>query len=175
MWEGAWRAAAFTTAVARYIGFSREEITVMAQGAFLHDIGMLAIPDPIRRKTEPLTTKERALIREHPSIGYEFTRRTPFLSGAAEIIHCHQERFDGKGYPSRLKGSEIPLSARIVSLAVALDAITSKRPYRHPATFYEARPRIARYSGTQFDPDVVNAFLTMPVSIWYEIDAELGP
>jgi HD-GYP domain-containing protein (c-di-GMP phosphodiesterase class II) len=151
---------------------SREEIRVIAQGAFLHDIGMLAIPESLQKKSEPLTAKERTIIRVHPFKGYELLRHLRPL-GAAEIVYCHEERFDGKGYPRGLKGSEIPLGARIVSLAITLDTITSMSPNREPASFYAARPRIARYSGTEFDPNVVNAFLGVPVSVWYQLDEEI--
>src|SRR6185312_17207405 len=98
--------------------------------------------------------------------GYEIVRKIPFLRDAAEIVYAHQERFDGKGYPRGLSGEEIPLGARIFAVADALDAITSDRPYRKGASFEAACEEIARYSGQQFDPQVVEVFLTMPIQEW---------
>src|SRR6516165_2799662 len=172
MCGGAWRTAAFAIAVARCMGIPREEIRAIARGAFLHDIGMRSNPGGLWEKIAALTVKERTIIRVHPFKGYELLRHMRPL-GTAEIVYCHEERFDGTGYPRGLKGSEIPLGARIVSLAIAFDAITPVPRDRKPVNFYAARPRIARCSGTQFDPDVVSAFLTMPLNLWYDLDEEI--
>src|ERR1700757_2702122 len=124
------RVTAFTIAIARALGLSADEIRVIARGAFLHDIGKMAIPDAILRKPGALTPEEVAIVREHCYRGYQILRRIPFLSEAAEIVYAHQEKYDGTGYPRGLKGEEIPLGARIFSVADTLDAITSNRPYR---------------------------------------------
>src|SRR5437667_5955722 len=111
------RVTAFTIAIARAMGVSTERIRIIARGAFLHDIGKMAIPDNILRKPGALTPEEIAIMREHCFRGYQMLRKIPFLAEAAEIVYSHQERFDGTGYPRNLKGSDIPLGARILSVA----------------------------------------------------------
>jgi HD-GYP domain-containing protein (c-di-GMP phosphodiesterase class II) len=100
-------------------------------------------------------------------------RKIPFLRDAAEIIYAHQETFDGKGYPRGLSGEQIPLGARIFAVADTLDAITSDRPYRKGRSFAEARAEIERYSGTQFDPCIVETFLAMPEEAWTKLRQEV--
>ena len=124
------RVTAFTIAIARAMGLSKDQIAVIARGAFLHDIGKMAIPDAILRKPGKLTPDEILIMQEHCYHGYEILKKIPFLGEAAEIVYAHQERYDGTGYPRGLKGEQIPLGARIFSVADTLDAITSDRPYR---------------------------------------------
>src|SRR5438105_9526915 len=133
------RVTAFTIAMARAMGLSPEKIRIIARGAFLHDIGKMAIPDAILRKPGPLTRDETAIMQEHALRGYQMLRKIPFLSEAAEIVYSHQEKYDGTGYPRGLKAEEIPLGARIFSVADTLDAITSDRPYRGAPTLRAAR------------------------------------
>ncbi len=113
-------------------------------------------------------------MREHCQRGYEMVRKIPFLRDASEIVLSHQESFDGSGYPRALRGSEIPLGARIFAIADTLDAITSDRPYRKGRSFAEAVEEIARCGGGQFDPAIVNVFLRMPVDLWSELRNEIG-
>src|SRR6202790_1922048 len=171
------RVTAFTIAIARAIGLSSDQIRVIARGAFLHDIGKMAIPDAILRKPGALTPDEVAIMREHCYRGYQMLRKIPFLAEAAEIVYSHQERFDGTGYPRGLKNEEIPLGARLFSVADTLDAITSNRPYRPAQTVTAAIEEIVRWSGRQFDPEVVKVFVSMPQNIWddlrKEIDAQI--
>jgi hypothetical protein len=101
-------------------------------------------------------------------------RKIPFLAGAAEIVFCHQEHFDGTGYPNGLRGREIPVGARIFAVADTLDAITSDRPYRQASDFDFAREEILRCSGTQFDPAVVEVFLKIPNELWQELRSEIS-
>src|SRR5579885_3089680 len=173
------RVTAFTIAIARAMGLSSDQIRVIARGAFLHDIGKMAIPDAILRKPGALSPDEITIMREHCYRGYQMLKRIPFLTEAAEIVYSHQERFDGTGYPRGLKGEEIPLGARLFSVADTLDAITSDRPYRPAQSVTAAREEIERWSGRQFDPQVVNTFLAMPENIWgdlrKEIDAQIHP
>src|ERR1043165_1027066 len=122
------RVTAFTIAIARAMGLSGDKIRVIARGAFLHDIGKMAIPDAILRKPGALTEAETEIIREHCFRDYQMLKKSPFLSEASEIVYAHQERFDGTGYPRGLRGQDIPLGARIFSVADTLDAITSDRP-----------------------------------------------
>jgi putative nucleotidyltransferase with HDIG domain len=163
------RVTAFTIAIARAMGLSSDQIRVIARGAFLHDIGKMAIPDAILRKPGALDPDEIAIMREHCFSGYQILRRIPFLSEAAEIVYAHQEKYDGTGYPRGLKGEEIPLGARIFSVADTLDAITSNRPYRAAQPLSAARDEIERWSGRQFDPQVVRTFLEMKEHIWDDL------
>jgi putative nucleotidyltransferase with HDIG domain len=168
------RVTAYTIALARAMEVPPAEIKVIARGAFLHDIGKMAIPDEILRKPGTLTAEEQKIMREHCARGYHMLRKIPFLAGAAEIVFCHQEHFDGSGYPSGLRASEIPIGARIFAVADALDAITSDRPYRKARSFDAAREEILRCSGTQFDPAVVEVFLKIPNELWQELRSEIS-
>src|SRR5688572_4305859 len=149
------RVTAFTIAVARAMGLSSDKIRVIARGAFLHDIGKMAIPDAILRKPGALTADEKEIMKEHCYRGYHMLRKIPFLSEASEIVYSHQEKWDGTGYPRNLKGDQIPLGARIFAVADTLDAITSDRPYRAAQPTRAALDEISKFSGTQFDPEVV--------------------
>jgi putative nucleotidyltransferase with HDIG domain len=164
---------AYTIALARAMGIAPAEIKVIARGAFLHDIGKMAIPDNILRKPGPLNRQEQEVMREHCTRGYHILRKIPFLSEAAEIVFAHQEHFDGSGYPSRLRGGEIPIGARIFAIADTLDAVTSDRPYRKARSFDVAREEILRCSGAQFDPSVVEVFLKIPNELWHELRSEI--
>lgn len=167
------RVTAYTIALARAMGIRPAEIKVIARGAFLHDIGKMAIPDEILRKPGKLTPEEQEVMREHCSLGYHILRKIPFLNEPAEIVFAHQEHFDGSGYPNQLKGAEIPVGARIFAIADTLDAITSDRPYRRARSFDAAREEILRCSGTQFDPAVVEVFLKVPNDLWNELRSEI--
>ncbi|MGE5324830.1 MAG: HD domain-containing phosphohydrolase [Actinomycetota bacterium] len=168
------RVTAFTIAIARAMGLSGEKIRVIARGAFLHDIGKMAIPDAILRKPGALTPEETEIMREHCFRGYQMLKKIPFLAEAAEIVYAHQERFDGTGYPRGLSGSDIPLGARIFSVADTLDAITSDRPYRAAQPITVARDEIERFCGRQFDPEVVRVFQEMPETIWDDLRKEIN-
>src|SRR5260221_7523705 len=132
------RVTALTIAMARHRGLSDDQVRVIARGALLHDIGKMAIPDGILRKPGPLTAEEVSIMREHCYHGYQMLRKIPFLTEASDIVYAHQEKWDGSGYPPGLRGEEIPLAARIVSVADTLDAITSDRPYRPKQTLSAA-------------------------------------
>jgi putative nucleotidyltransferase with HDIG domain len=168
------RVTAFTIAIARAMGLTADQIRVIARGAFLHDIGKMAIPDAILNKPGALTPDEVGIMREHSYHGYQIVRKIPFLQEAAEIVYAHQERFDGTGYPRGLKGEQIPLGARMFAVADTLDAITSDRPYRPAQTLAAARDEIQRWAGRQFDPEVVKMFLSMPENIWDDLRKEIN-
>ena len=155
------RVASYVLSMARTLGIreATHEWTDMYRGALLHDVGKIGVPDFILHKPGPLTPEEWDDMKRHPNIGHEMLREISFLSGAASIVHCHHERFDGKGYPRGLAGDEIPLGARIFTIADAFDAMTSDRPYRKALPPEMAREEVVRHSGTQFDPQVVQAFL----------------
>ncbi len=173
------RVTAFTMAIAKAMGLPKERIDVIARGAFLHDIGKIAIPDRILLKPGKLDEKEKEIMREHCYNGYQMLKKIPFLAEACEIVYSHQEHFDGSGYPRGLKGEEIPLGARIFSVADTLDAIISDRPYRAARSLAEARKEIQIWAGRQFDPAVVEVFLRMPDDIFeyvrHEINAQNSP
>ncbi len=167
------RVTAFTIAIARAMGIPGDRIRVIARGAFLHDIGKMAIPDAILRKPSKLTHDEMETMKEHSLLGYQMLRKIPFLAEAAEIVYTHQECFDGTGYPRGLRGEEIPIGARIFAIADALDAMRSDRPYRPALSFNEARDEIVRWSGRQFDPEVVKVFLSIPANMWEDLRREI--
>jgi putative nucleotidyltransferase with HDIG domain len=167
------RVTAFTIAIAKQMGLPKDEISVIARGAFLHDIGKMAIPDGILNKPGKLTETETEIMKEHAYKGYRILSKIPFLSEASEIVYSHQERYDGTGYPRGLKGEQIPLGARIFSIADTLDAMTSDRPYRKAQSFDAARKEIQLWAGKQFDPRIVDIFLKMPDTIWEDLRREI--
>lgn len=170
------RVTAFTLAIAKALKVDVSQLPEIARGAFLHDIGKMAIPDQILRKPGPLTPEEQQIMRTHCAIGYDMLSRVPFLRDVAKIVLAHQEHYDGSGYPNGLKGEDIPLGARIFAVADTLDAMTSDRPYRSALSLEQAKAEIARCSGTQFDPKVAAAFLSLPDSTWKERRASaIGP
>ena len=168
------RVTAFTIAIAREMKVSAERIRVIARGAFLHDIGKMAIPDAILRKPGALTPDEVTIMREHCYHGYKMLTKIPFLLEAAEIVYAHQEKFDGTGYPRGLKGEEIPEGARMFSVADTLDAIMSDRPYRPARPVEAARDEIERCRGSQFDPKIVDKFLSMDKNIWGDLRKQIN-
>ena len=168
------RVTAYTIALAQAMGLEADELRVIARGAFLHDIGKIATPDSILLKPGKLSDEEMAIMKEHCERGYEMVRKIPFLREAAEIVHAHQERFDGTGYPRGLRGEDIPLGARIFAIADSLDAMTSDRPYRKGTTYAAATEEIVRCAGQQCDPQIVEAFLAMPGETWADLRAEIG-
>jgi putative nucleotidyltransferase with HDIG domain len=168
------RVTAFTMAIARHMGLPPDEVAMIARGAFLHDIGKMAIPDKILNKPGKLDPDEITIMREHCFKGYQIVKKIPFLSDACDIIYSHQEKFDGTGYPRGLKGKEIPLGARIFSVADTLDAITSDRPYRPARPLAVARKEIQDWSGRQFDPEVVEVFQRMPDEVFEDLRREIN-
>ena len=165
------RVTAYTNTLAQAMGLNSEELRVIARGAFLHDIGKIATPDAILLKPGRLTAEEMAIMKEHCQRGYEMVRKISFLRDAAEIVYAHQEQFDGNGYPRGLRGEEIPLGARIFAIADTLDAMTSDRPYRKGTSFETARDEIIRCAGSQFDPQIVEIFLSLPPETWSNLRA----
>jgi putative nucleotidyltransferase with HDIG domain len=168
------RVTAFCISIAKAMPVPGPYLPVLARAAFLHDIGKMAIPDGILRKPGPLTDDEKQIMRKHCDIGYNMLIRIPFLRDAAEIVLAHQEFYDGTGYPRGLKGEQIPLGARIFTVADSLDAMISDRPYRRALPMSHACGEIKRCSGTQFDPAVVNVFLTIPEQHWLDLRENLG-
>jgi len=168
------RVTAFCISIAKTLPVPNPYLPILARAAFLHDIGKMAIPDGILRKPGPLNDEEKQIMRKHCEIGYNMLIRIPFLRDAAEIVLAHQEFYDGSGYPRGLKGEQIPLGARIFTIADSLDAMISDRPYRKALPMSHAREEIRRCSGTQFDPKVVEVFLAIPERHWVELRENLG-
>jgi putative nucleotidyltransferase with HDIG domain len=160
------RVCRYSLEIARAMGWSQKQLETLARGAYLHDIGKLGIPDGILLKPGPLTENERKLMQQHVQIGFDVIKDVPFLADAAEIILMHHEQYGGAGYPRGLKGEEIRPGARIFAVADTLDAITSDRPYRRASSFESARETIRHLSGSQFDPRVVEVFLSIPEDVW---------
>jgi len=160
------RVCRYSLEMARSMGWSDKLLRSLAKGAYLHDIGKLGVPDGILLKPGPLTADERKVMQRHAQIGFDLVKGITFLADAAEIVLAHHERFDGYGYPRALKGEEILLGARIFAVADTLDAITSDRPYRRASSFESARETIRRLSGSQFDPHVVDVFVSIPAETW---------
>lgn len=151
---------------------NRAALDSIAQGALLHDVGKIAIPDDILKKPGPLSPAEWQTIRRHPALGFGLIKEIKLVPEVGHIILRHHERFDGTGYPGGLKGEEIPPEARIFAVADALDAMTSHRPYRKRRDTAAAAREIAAQAGTQFDPEVVAAFSTVPPDSWDRIRFE---
>ncbi|HLL78760.1 MAG TPA: HD domain-containing phosphohydrolase, partial [Ktedonobacteraceae bacterium] len=159
-WVHANRLVDLAVATARKLGLSGDDLHLLRLGAILHDIGKIGIPDAILHKPGPLTDEEWAVMRTHPDIGRQILEEIDgIFQQLATIVVAHHERWDGKGYPNRLVGVEIPLAARILTVVDSYDAMVSHRVYREPLTTGQARAELLRCSGTQFDPKVVQAFL----------------
>ncbi len=145
--------------IAREMGRPRSELETLRFAGFIHDIGKIGIQDTVLQKPGRLTEAEAAIIRTHPVLGENIVRPLKFLKEEQLIVRHHHERYDGSGYPDGLSGQEIPLLARILSVADTYDAITSTRPYRTARRHLFAIEEIKRCKGSQFDPEVVEAFL----------------
>jgi diguanylate cyclase (GGDEF)-like protein len=143
----------------REMGLSRKEMEDLGRSALLHDIGKIAVPDTILLKPGPLNAEEWAIMKTHPEVGYNILRASPYFKRVAECVYCHQERFDGSGYPRGLRGDQISVEARIFAVVDAYDAMRSRRVYRRAVSPAEALAEIRHASGSQFDPGVVEAFL----------------
>lgn len=151
------RVAKYSKAIGAQMALSVQSLTDLEFAATLHDLGKIGIPDAILGGTRALNDAEQTLMRQHPAIGAALLREVPALERLADIVIAHHERWDGYGYPSGLKEEAIPLLSRIVSVADALDAITTARSYRQAEGLPEAMAEITRSAGTSFDPQVVSA------------------
>jgi HD-GYP domain-containing protein (c-di-GMP phosphodiesterase class II) len=165
------RVTAYGIALAQAIGLDTDRVPGIEFGFLLHDVGKVGVPDAILFKPGSLDETEFALIAQHPVIGSEILRDVDFLGEGKLVVRHHHERWDGTGYPDGLKGDDIPLAARVFAVADALDALTTDRPYRRGTRFSNARDEIRSHAGTQFDPDVVDAFDTIPDERFAELQA----
>ncbi len=168
------RVSAYGLLLTRHIDPALAEDPQTEFGFLLHDVGKIAIPDQVLHKPEDLRSDESELMRRHVVIGWEIVSAVPFLERAAQIVRAHHERWDGRGYPDGLAGEEIPLAARIFSVADTLDALTSDRPYRRGISMAEACAVIAREAGSQFDPLVVEQLMAISPEVLESISEQTG-
>jgi response regulator RpfG family c-di-GMP phosphodiesterase len=167
------RVAEYAKILGRACGLSGRELAQLELGALLHDIGKVAIPRNILLKPAALSEEEVAIMRLHPRVGRDLLAEFEGLGAEAEVVYAHHERFDGAGYPRRLKGENIPMAARIFSIADTFDAITSDRPYRAALSIEKARAAITEGRGTQFEPQLVDLFAELPDETLIRVKAML--
>jgi response regulator RpfG family c-di-GMP phosphodiesterase len=145
--------------IAKEMGWEEDKLWEVKMGGILHDIGKIGVPDAILNKPEALTQEEFEIMKQHPDCGAKILEGISFLKPAIPYVLCHHERYDGKGYPNRLRGEQIPIQGRLMAVVDTFDAITSDRPYRKSKGFKPAITEIKDCSGTQFDPKVVKIFV----------------
>jgi HD-GYP domain-containing protein (c-di-GMP phosphodiesterase class II) len=167
------RVTAFCISIARAMPVPDAHLPMIGRAAFLHDVGKIAIPDSILFNPGPLHDSDKQIMRAHCEIGYNLLNGIPFLRAAADIVLAHHEFFDGTGYPRGLRGEQIPLGARILSIADALDVMLSGCRYHNAVPLSHAREEIWRCAGTQFDPKIVQVFLTIAENHWVELREKL--
>lgn len=151
--------------LARALGWGPEAIAILEFGALLHDIGKILVPSHVLNKTDRLTDDEWAILRRHPEVGAQMLQSVDHLRGALPYVLFHHERWDGKGYPKGLAGTEIPIEGRLLAIADSFDAMTTNRAYKAARSFEEARAEIARCAGRQFDPQMAEAFAIVQLDV----------
>jgi response regulator RpfG family c-di-GMP phosphodiesterase len=167
------RVGRYARRLAAELGIRGRELDDVERGATLHDIGKIGVRDAVLLKPGPLDESEWAEMKRHPALGHEILKGIGFLARARLIPLHHQERFDGTGYPQGLAGDAICVGARVFSVVDTYDAITNDRPYRKCRTYEVAREEIVKCAGTQFDPEVVQAWLRIPQAEWNAIREQL--
>ncbi len=155
------RVTEMTVRMARDLGMKEEDLVHVRRGALLHDIGKMAVPDSILMKAGPLTQEEQTIMRQHPKNAFEMLSPIVYLRPALDIPYCHHEKWDGTGYPRGLKGEQIPLAARIFSLADNWDALVSERRYHEAWSEEKVAEHIRSLSGSHFDPNLVEKFIAL--------------
>jgi len=155
------RVAILSMKIAKLMGMNEEEINDIYWAGYLHDVGKIFVPQVILTKQTKLSCEEYELIKKHPIKSVEILEEISCSKNIIEIVKCHHERWDGRGYPQGLKGFDIPLGSRIVAVVDAYDAMISPRPYRNSLSMKEAIEELKINSGTQFDPEIVEVFLKM--------------
>ncbi|MHC4714147.1 MAG: HD-GYP domain-containing protein [Planctomycetota bacterium] len=160
------RVMAYAVQLGRRLAMSPQELRLVRLTALLHDVGKIGVPDHVLLKRGSLDKSEWSLMQRHPETALRILRSVPSLREAARVVYCHHERYDGKGYPRGLKGTEIPFVARVFAVADTFDALTSDRPYRKRLDCEAARELIRKEAGKALDPEVVDAFLSVSCSQW---------
>jgi response regulator RpfG family c-di-GMP phosphodiesterase len=163
------RVSAYAGELGTALGLSEADVTMVCRGGMLHDLGKLVMLDSVLHKRGKLTSEEYGLIQMHPAVGDRILEPLKFLARESRAVRHHHERWDGRGYPDGLRGDQIPVIARVVTVADAFDAMTSDRPYRRAMSLGEARHELTRVAGTQLDPHMVAAFESVPMSSLAEI------
>jgi putative nucleotidyltransferase with HDIG domain len=168
------RVARYAHRLATQMGIVEPELSIIERGSLLHDIGKIGVPDRILLKEGPLSDDEWQQMRQHARRGWRLLQGVDYLRAASPIVLQHHERWDGKGYPDGVSEKQIAIGARVFQVVDAYDAITTERPYKRPKSHDEACRDILNASGSQFDPDVVAAFMCVPVEDWLAIAAAVA-
>ena len=163
------RVSEYSVLLGKKLGLPEEQLKTLKIGGLFHDIGKIGIPDSILLKPDKLSDDEYSQIKNHPSIGAHILGSAEVFKDIIPIVKYHHEKYDGNGYPSRLKGEEIPYLARIAAVADTFDAMTSRRSYRGPIDLEHVKEEIKRCKGTQFDPQIAEAFLDILENNFEEI------
>jgi HD-GYP domain-containing protein (c-di-GMP phosphodiesterase class II) len=156
-----YRMQAMAHKLAEQMGLDEHQKTNLRVGVWLHDLGMLALPDAVLFKPGALDDEEWQLVKQHPHYGYQFIREVPNLTEAAQIVLCHHEQWNGNGYPDHKAGEQIPFLARIASIVDVYNALLSDMPYRAAWKPEAARKFMADEAGKMFDPEIIKKFLVM--------------
>lgn len=164
------RVSRYSVLIGKYLGLPEEDLHTLEIGGLFHDIGKIGIPDSILLKEAKLTDEEYSEIKNHPSIGAHILCNATIFQDVIPIVKHHHERYDGRGYPGKLAGDNIPYFARIAAVADTFDAMTSKRTYRNALPLEVVREEIAKCSGTQFDPEIAKVFLNILDNHYDEIE-----
>ena len=153
-----YRVTLYAVRLAEHIGLNKIQMRKLIAGAFLHDVGKIGVSDTILLKPGKHTDEESRVMRTHVSLGVDILRKSEWLQNARDVVECHHERYDGSGYPRGLQGEAIPLNARIFAIADVFDALVSRRPYKEPLPFEEAKQLLERERGRHFDPVLLDTF-----------------
>jgi putative nucleotidyltransferase with HDIG domain len=174
-WEHTQRVAVMAARLGRRLGLEDVDVELIRQAAPLHDLGKIAIPDSILLKPDRLTSDEFEVVKTHASVGAQILSgaESPLFVTAGQIAGTHHERWDGTGYPAGLAGAAIPVAGRLVAVADVFDILVHERPYKEQWTVEDAADEIVRNSGTQFDPEVVQAFEDLGPSTWRALSTEI--
>ena len=164
------RVSAYSVLIGKYLNLSEEDLHLLKIGGLFHDIGKIGIPDSILLKTDKLTDDEYSEIKNHPTIGAHILSNATIFEKAIPIVKHHHERYDGRGYPSKLAGENIPYLARIAAVADSFDAMTSRRTYRDSLSIDVVKEEIKKNKGTQFDPNIADVFLDILNNHYDEIE-----
>lgn len=163
------RVVAYSLRLGVQMGLPREELVGLERGALLHDVGKIGVRDAILLKPASLTADEWEEMKLHTEFGRAILEQVPFLATAIPVVAEHHERWDGSGYPRKLKAEEIDIKARVFAIADCIDAVTSDRPYRRANSFEAAGEELRQHAGSQFDPEIVKAFYEIPFDEWREL------
>lgn len=164
------RVSEYSVLIGKYLNLSEADLKLLKLGGLFHDIGKIGVPDSILQKTAKLTDDEYSEIKNHPTIGAHILSNATMFKDILPIVKHHHERFDGRGYPSRLQGNDIPYLARIAAIADTFDAMTSKRAYRDSLPIDIVKEEFIKCSGTQFDPEIAETFLNILNNHYNEIE-----